>query len=47
MDNNLLAKMRAVKYTRLDLGQPGNLVPIRKGDDVFPLWRDELSPVRN
>jgi hypothetical protein len=33
--DKLLAKMREVGYTRFDLGLPGNLVPIRKGDYVF------------
>ena len=33
--DKLLAKMKEVGYTRFDLGLPGNLVPIRKGDYVF------------
>lgn len=33
--DRLLAKMNAVGYTRFDLGLPGNLVPIKKGDYVF------------
>jgi len=30
--DKLLAKMTAVGYTNFDLGLPGNLVPVRKGD---------------
>ena len=30
--DRLLAKMKEVGYTRFDLGLPGNLVPIKKGD---------------
>ena len=33
--DHMLAKMKAVGYTRFDLGLPGNLVPIKKGDYVF------------
>jgi len=33
--DKLLAKMKEVGYTRFDLGLPGNLVPVRKGDYVF------------
>ncbi len=33
--DHLLAKMKAVGYTRFDLGLPGNLVPIKKGDYVY------------
>lgn len=33
--DRLLAKMKEVGYTRFDLGLPGNLVPIKKGDYVY------------
>lgn len=33
--DRLLAKMAEVGYTRFDLGLPGNLVPVRKGDYVY------------
>lgn len=33
--DHLLAKMKEVGYTRFDLGLPGNLVPIKKGDYVY------------
>ena len=33
--DRLLAKMKEVGYTRFDIGLPGNLVPIKKGDYVF------------
>ncbi len=33
--DKLLAKMTAVGYTNFDLGLPGNLVPVRKGDYIF------------
>jgi hypothetical protein len=33
--DRLLAKMKEVGYTRFDLGLPGNLVPVKKGDYVF------------
>ena len=33
--DRLLAKMREVGYTRFDIGLPGNLVPVKKGDYVF------------
>jgi hypothetical protein len=33
--DRLLAKMKDVGYTRFDLGLPGNLVPIKKGDYVY------------
>lgn len=32
--DRLLEKMRTVGYTRFDLGLPGNLVPIKKGDYI-------------
>ncbi len=32
--DRLLAKMKEVGYTRFDIGLPGNLVPIKKGDYV-------------
>jgi hypothetical protein len=32
--DRLLAKMKEVGYTRFDLGLPGNLVPVKKGDYV-------------
>jgi hypothetical protein len=30
--NPALAKLKAVGYTHLELGLPGNLVPVKKGD---------------
>jgi len=33
--DQLLAKMTAVGYTNFELGIPGNLVPVRKGDYIF------------
>ena len=33
--DRLLAKMKAVGYTRFNLGLPGNLVPVKKGDYAF------------
>jgi hypothetical protein len=33
--DRLLAKMKEVGYTRFDIGLPGNLVPIKKGDYVY------------
>jgi hypothetical protein len=33
--DRLLAKMKEVGYTRFDLGLPGNLVPVKKGDYVY------------
>ncbi len=33
--DRLLAKMKEVGYTRFDLGLPGNLVPVKKGDYVL------------
>ena len=33
--DHLLAKMKEVGYARFDLGLPGNLVPIKKGDYVY------------
>jgi hypothetical protein len=32
--DRLLAKMKEVGYTRFELGLPGNLIPVRKGDYV-------------
>ena len=37
--DRLLAKMQAVGYTKFELGLPGNLVPIKKGD-----YADQKSP---
>ena len=39
--DKLLAKMKAVGYTRFDLGLPGNLIPVLRKDYV-----DQESPVR-
>ena len=33
--DKVLAKIAQVGYTRFDMGLPGNLVPVRKGDYVF------------
>jgi hypothetical protein len=33
--DRLLAKMKAVGYTRFDLGLPGNLVPVKREDYVY------------
>ncbi len=33
--DRLLAKFKEAGYTRFDLGLPGNLVPVRKGDYVY------------
>ena len=33
--DRMLAKMKEVGYARFDLGLPGNLVPVRKGDYIF------------
>ena len=37
--DHLLAKMESVGYTKFELGLPGNLVPIKKGD-----YADQKSP---
>jgi hypothetical protein len=33
--DHLLAKFKEVGYTRFDIGLPGNLVPVKKGDYVY------------
>jgi len=43
--DRLLAKMKDVGYTRFDLGLPGNLVPVRKGDYVFHETAPEIHGV--
>jgi hypothetical protein len=43
--DRLLAKMKEVGYTRFDLGLPGNLVPVRKGDYVFHETAPEVHGV--
>ena len=41
--DRLLAKMKAVGYTRFDMGLPGNLVPVKKGDYIYENHRPEES----
>ena len=43
--DRLLSKMKDVGYTRFDLGLPGNLVPVRKGDYVFHETAPEIHGV--
>jgi hypothetical protein len=43
--DRLLAKMKDVGYTRFDLGLPGNLVPVKKGDYVFHETAPEIHGV--
>ncbi len=41
--DRLLAKIGAVGYTRFDLGLPGNLVPVKKGDYVHENYPPEQT----
>ncbi len=43
--DRLLAKFKEAGYTRFDLGLPGNLVPVRKGDYVFHETAPEVHGV--
>ena len=43
--DHLLAKMQNVGYTNFDIGLPGNLVPIKKGDYVFHDNAPEINGV--
>jgi hypothetical protein len=41
--DRLLAKMKEVGYTRFDLGLPGNLIPVRRGDYVHEEHAPEVT----
>jgi arylsulfatase A-like enzyme len=43
--DRLLAKMKAVGYTRFDLGLPGNLVPVKREDYVYHATPPEVHGV--
>ena len=43
--DRLLAKMKAVGYTRFDLGLPGNLVPVKREDYVYHATAPEVHGV--
>lgn len=43
--DRLLAKMGEVGYTRFDLGLPGNLVPVKRGDYVYHETPPEIHGV--